>query len=90
MWFIILNNYRTSKSLVLRAYKKLTPKGNEIRLKLTGLKLFLKDYSIIKSRELKEIKLWDEYMIYSVILNDNRKVQKEILKMAKRQFKSRG
>ena len=71
----------------LGVYKKLTSKANEIRLKLTGLKLFLRDYSYIKNRETKEIELWDEYIIYSVILNDNKKIQKEIAKMIKRQFK---
>lgn len=76
------------KNESLSVYKKLTPKGDEIRLKLTGLKLFLKDYSDMKNKELKEIELWDEYIIYSVILNDNKKVQKEILRMVKKQFKS--
>lgn len=70
------------------AYNKLTPKGNEIRLKLTGLKLFLKDYSDMKNKELQELELWDEYLIYSVILNDNKKIQKKLYKMIQNYLKS--
>lgn len=87
MWLASSNNYNLNKPLLMESYKKLTPKGNEIRLKLTGLKSFLRDYSLMKFREVKEIELWDEYMIYSVILNDNKKAQKQIREIIKRQYK---
>ncbi len=41
----------------------------------------------MNKKSLKEIELWDEYMIYSVILNDNKFVQDAIVVMIKRQFK---
>ncbi len=75
------------KDYAFKTYHKLTKKGDEIRLKLTGLKLFLRNYSNMNKKSLKEIELWDEYMIYSVILNDNKVVQDTIVAMIKRQFK---
>lgn len=62
-------------------YNKLTLKGKNIHEKLNGLRLFLKDYSNMKNKSLNELELWDEYMLYSIILNDNKKVQKEVLKI---------
>lgn len=63
------------------AYNKLTLKGKNIHQKLNGLRMFLKDYSDMKNKSLNELELWDEYMLYSIILNDNKKVQKEVLKI---------
>ena len=83
--FLLLNFF--SMIPFIEEYKKLTKKGKKIRFQLNGLRLFLKDYSDMKNKELNEFGLWDEYMVYSVILNDNKKVQKEVLKMIKEQFK---
>lgn len=59
----------------------LTDKAKEIKIKLMGIKLFLRDYSNMKHKDLNEINLWDEYIIYSVILNENKKVRRKLLKM---------
>ncbi len=51
-----------------------TNKGDEINKKLEGLKIFIRDFSILEGREKKELILWKEYLIYSVVFNINRKV----------------
>lgn len=62
-----------------KIYKK-TSKGYEVKRKLKGLELFLKDYSQIDEREAKEVKLWEEYLVYSVMFGQNKKVIKEFEK----------
>lgn len=51
-----------------------TKDSEEINSKLEGLKNFLKDFSRLDEREAKEIVLWDEYLIYSVLFGHNKKI----------------
>lgn len=48
-----------------------TKKGKEIYLKLKGLKNYLKDFGNFDDKSLKEISLWDEYILYALILNES-------------------
>ena len=66
--------YRKGKGGKL--YKR-TQKGKEINKKLEGLKHYLKDYSLLSEREAKEIELWEDYLIYSVMFGQNKKVIEE-------------
>jgi len=56
---------------------KRTDEANKINEKLMGLKNYLKDFSIMDNRLSNELKLWDEYLIYSVLFNQNQKIIKE-------------
>lgn len=51
----------------------------ELNEKMNGLSNFLKDFSTIHERKSEELKLWKEYLIYSVIFEQNEDVEKEIL-----------
>ena len=55
-----------------------TPLGKEINKKLEGLKNFLKDFSILDERSKTEISIWKEYLIYSVLFNQNQTIINEI------------
>lgn len=57
-----------------------TEKGEEVHKKLEGLKNYLKEFSRLNEKSSKELLLWDSYLIYSVIFNQNEKVVKEIEK----------
>jgi uncharacterized membrane protein len=59
-----------------KLYKR-TSKGRELNQKLEGLKNYLKDYSLMDEREAKEIELWDDYLIYSVMFGQNKKIIEE-------------
>ena len=48
-----------------------TKKGNEVNEQLEGLKNFLKDFSLIHERDENGLAIWEDYMIYSVIFNQN-------------------
>jgi uncharacterized membrane protein YgcG len=45
--------------------------------KLYGLKLFLDDFSNIKSKEAIEVNLWDEYLMFAYIFGNAKKVMKQ-------------
>lgn len=54
-----------------------TQKGYEIFTKIVGLKNYIKDYSMLSDSELKEIAIWDDYLIYAIIFNNTSKLNKE-------------
>lgn len=51
-----------------------TELGEKVNVKLEGLKNYIKKYSLLKEKEKEQLKLWDEYLIYSVMFNENTKV----------------
>ena len=55
-----------------------TKKGEEINEKLEGLKNYLKDYSLMDKRNENDLILWEDYLIYSVIFNQNTKITKNM------------
>lgn len=65
---------------------KLTAGGKVLKTHLLGIKLFLKDYSDMKNKDINEINLWDEYIIYAVVLNENKKIKRKLLKMMDEYF----
>ena len=73
LFFIIIYH---DKSRYVDSFKR-TRKGQEINRKLDGLKLFLKDFSNIDSKQSEHLVLWDDYLIYSVMFNINKKIQEE-------------
>ena len=46
--------------------------GKDIYLKLNGLKKYIKDFGNFEERNLKEIALWEEYILYAIILNESK------------------
>lgn len=60
-----------------------TNKGYEINLKLNGLKNYLLDFSNITNRNINEIKIWDYYIIYTIILDLKGNLDKEVSELYK-------
>ena len=56
--------------LQTNSYKR-TKKGEELNKKIEGLKQYIKDYSLLDEKEQKDLLLWDEYLVYSVIFDIN-------------------
>lgn len=54
-----------------------TKKGNDIYLKLKGLKNFIKDFGFFDDKTLEEITLWQEYILYAIILDESKSLTKE-------------
>lgn len=60
---------------------KRTDAGEEINVKLEGLKIFIKDFGNFEDREHKELAIWDDYLIYSVLFNIDKKAIKQLEKL---------
>lgn len=61
-----------------------TQKGYELYKKVLGLKNYIKDYSLLSEKELKEIAIWEDYLIYAIIFNNTSKLNKEALEFYKK------
>jgi len=57
-----------------------TEKGNDLNRQLEGLKLFLEDYSLLDKQDKEAIVLWEEYLAYSVLFNQNKKIVEQYKK----------
>lgn len=75
IFYIVLYiiKYYSSKPKIRR-----TTKGEEINIKLEGLKNYIQEYSNLKEKNTDDILLWEEYLIYSVIFNLNDNVINEM------------
>ena len=76
IFLIVLN---IVESMYLRKIIKeeliiLTKKGKEEYKKACGLKKYIKNYSLIKDKEMDSIVLWDEYLIYATAFGIPNKV----------------
>ena len=56
-----------------------TQKGYELYTKVVGLKNYIKDYSNLSESELREITIWEDYLIYAIIFNNISKLNKETM-----------
>ncbi len=63
-----------------------TEEGEMLNEKINGLKNYLTDFSNLKEKDIKYIKLWDEYLIYSVIFGVNDKVVKNIYNLIQNNY----
>lgn len=59
----------TKELLEIKTIIKKTSLGENIYMKLNGLKNYLKDVGNFDEKNLDEIKLWDEYILYAIILD---------------------
>ncbi len=51
-----------------------TDLGEEVNTKLEGLKNYIKEYSYLNEKQKEHLILWDGYLIYSVMFNQNEKI----------------
>ena len=77
-FFFAVYNAKTS----LHSFVK-TNEGEEIVYKLEGLKRFLNDFSNLDEKDKKYITLWDDYILYSMMFNQNKKIYYELIKYFK-------
>ena len=83
LFFMAKMVYQKAYSKNLKKFYKRTKIGNELNIKLEGLKLFLKDFTALDKAEEKSIKLWDEYLLYAGMFDINNKIIKDLSKKSK-------
>lgn len=71
--YLILYKYNIKQTPFIRSKK-----GNEINKKLAGLRNYIKDYSMLDQKSMEALTLWEDYLIYSVMFGQNKKVSSEL------------
>ena len=74
--FYIISAIYTSK--LIKGVNIYTESGTEERAKWRGLKHFLEDFSLIDEREIPEIELWEQYLVYATGFGIANKVLKQL------------
>jgi len=69
--------YKKGRSL------KRTIKGEELTDEILGLKRFIHDFSNLNDVEKESIIVWDEFLIYAIVLEENEKIIDEIINLKK-------
>jgi len=76
--------YRLFKDYGMRTRKDVlwerTELGNETAEKIAALRRFIHDFSMLSTAEKEEALLWEDYLVYTIVLEDNEKIVKEISK----------
>lgn len=76
--------YRKSKMVIVKSNESLqnnyerTEKGNELAEKIVGLKKYINEFSMLSEREKEEVVLWEDFLTYAVLLEENEKIIKDI------------
>lgn len=55
--------------------------GNELAEKLAGLSRFMHEFSTLSQAQKEQVSLWDDYLVYAVVLEENEKIVKDICKL---------
>lgn len=55
-----------------------TKEGNRLAEQIIGIKNYLRDFSNLKEKEKESIVLWEDFLIYAVVLEENELVRKDI------------
>ena len=58
-----------------------TQSGNEMAEYVYGMKNFIHDYSNLSEADKSQLVLWDDYLIYAVVLEENEQIVADIRKM---------
>lgn len=65
-----------------------TALGNEMAEKIAGLLRFIHEFSILSEAEKEQAVLWDDYLVYAIVLEENEKIVGEISKQYKIDLRS--
>lgn len=61
-----------------------TAHGNEMAECIYGMKNFIHDYSNLSQADQEQVVLWDDYLIYAVVLEENQQIVAEIMERRKK------
>lgn len=60
---------------------KRTDRGELLTAQISGLKNFLHDFSNLSEAEKEQLILWDDFLIYAVVLEENERIIEDIFRM---------
>ncbi|MCL2576848.1 MAG: DUF2207 domain-containing protein [Defluviitaleaceae bacterium] len=62
-----------------------TPQGDELAEKIAGLKRFINEFSVLSEAEKEKIVLWNDFLVYAVVLEENTRIVNDIGKLYKKE-----
>ena len=62
-------------------YLKRTEAGEVLTEQIAGIKNFLRDFSELSQAEKEQLLLWDDFLIYAVVLEENTRITEDIFSM---------
>ena len=80
-WYAAMQ--RVSYSDRLDVLWERTPLGNEMAEKIAGLARFIHDFSLLSEAKQEQVALWEDYLIYAIVLEENEQIVDEISKQYK-------
>ena len=60
---------------------KRTEAGEILTAQVSGLKNFIRDFSNLAQAEKEQLLLWDDFLIYAVVLEENERIVEDIFRM---------
>lgn len=72
--------YYITKQVSIKRYKRTEP-GEELTEEIYGMKNFIHDFSELSNVDKEQLLLWDDFLIYAVVLEENMSIVDEICKM---------
>jgi uncharacterized membrane protein len=60
-----------------------TALGNEMAEKIAGLARFIHEFSLLSEAEKEQVALWEDYLVYAIVMEENEKIVKDICKQQK-------
>lgn len=75
------NIFFSSKNVTKTFIGKRTDEGERLNEKVEGLKNYIMNYTLLSEREKKELVIWEEYLVYSVLFGINVNVIEELSKV---------
>lgn len=73
-YFVFTRRYKNKNNSLKR-----TVKGEQLTEVILALKRFIHDFSMLDTATKEQIALWDDFLIYAIVLEENTKVVDEIL-----------
>ena len=76
-----------NKRFIITGWER-TELGNEMAEKIAGLARFINEFSTLSEAEKEQVKLWDDYLVYAIVLEENEKIVKDICRLYKINLRS--
>jgi hypothetical protein len=64
--------------------------GNEMAEKIAGLSRFIHEFSLLSEAEKEQVALWDDYLVYAVVLEENEKIVKDVCRQHRIKLRKSG
>lgn len=79
MWIVYAIIILPIKNIKEKPYMNLTEKGKEEMKKWEKFKNFITNYTLIEKRGLEEVKIYEKYIPYAMVLNINKEYNNEVV-----------